>query len=99
MGGRALDLLMALAARPSQLLTKNELLDIVWPGMVVEENNLRVQINALRRILGEDAIAAVPGRDDARVRAGAIGGAGCRRRASVARAASRGRGVVTVRAS
>jgi predicted ATPase/DNA-binding winged helix-turn-helix (wHTH) protein len=62
MGGRALDLLMALAARPSELLTKNELLDIVWPGLVVEENNLRVQINALRRILGEDAIVTVPGR-------------------------------------
>jgi len=62
LGSRALDLLMALAARPSQLLTKNELLDIVWPGLVVEENNLRVQVNTLRRILGEDAIATVPGR-------------------------------------
>jgi non-specific serine/threonine protein kinase len=62
LGGRALDLLMALAARPSQLQTKSELLDIVWPGLVVEENNLRVQINALRRLLGEDAIATVPGR-------------------------------------
>lgn len=62
LGGRALDLLLALAARPGQLLTKNELLDIVWPGLVVEENNLRVQINGLRRLLGEDAIATVPGR-------------------------------------
>lgn len=62
LGSRALDLLIALAARPSELLTKNELLDIVWPGLVVEENNVRVQINALRRILGEDAIATVPGR-------------------------------------
>ena len=49
-GGRALDLLIALAARPGQLLTKSELLDIVWPGLVVEENNLRVQVNALRRL-------------------------------------------------
>lgn len=62
LGGRALDLLIALAARPGQLLAKNELLDIVWPGLVVEENNLRVQINALRRLLGEDAITTVPGR-------------------------------------
>ena len=62
LGGRALDLLIALAARPAQLMTKNELLDIVWPGLVVEENNLRVQINTLRRLLGEDAIATVPGR-------------------------------------
>ena len=54
--------MLALAARPGELLTKNELLDIVWPGLVVEENNLRVQINTLRRVLGEDAIATVPGR-------------------------------------
>jgi len=62
LGGRALDLLLALAARPAELLTKNELLDIVWPGLVVEEGNLRVQINTLRRLLGEDTIATVPGR-------------------------------------
>ena len=49
LGGRALDLLLALAARPSELHTKSELLDRVWPGLVVEEGNLRVQINALRR--------------------------------------------------
>ncbi|KQU66031.1 MULTISPECIES: winged helix-turn-helix domain-containing protein [unclassified Rhizobacter] len=62
LGGRALDLLMALATRPGQLLTKGELLDLVWPGLVVEENNLRVQVNTLRRLLGEDVIATVPGR-------------------------------------
>lgn len=62
LGGRALDLLMALAARPGQLLSKGELLDIVWPGLVVEEGNLRVQVNSLRRLLGEEAIATVPGR-------------------------------------
>ncbi len=62
LGGRALDLLIALAARPQQLLTKGELLDQVWPGLVVEEGNLRVQINALRKLLGEDAIVTVPGR-------------------------------------
>jgi len=62
LGGRALDLLIALAARPHQVLTKSELLDTVWRGVVVEENNLRVQINTLRRLLGEDAIATVPGR-------------------------------------
>jgi len=62
LGGRALDLLIALAARPCELHTKSELLDIVWPGLVVEENNLRVQVNALRRLLGEDTIATVPGR-------------------------------------
>ncbi len=62
LGGRALDLLMALAARPADLHTKSDLLDRVWPGLVVEEGNLRVQINTLRRLLGEDTIATVPGR-------------------------------------
>ena len=62
LGGRALDLLLVLAARPAELHTKAELLERVWPGLVVEEGNLRVQINTLRRLLGEDAIATVPGR-------------------------------------
>ena len=43
-------------------MTKAELLDLVWPGLVVEENNLQVQISALRRLLGAHAIATVPGR-------------------------------------
>ncbi|WP_457326401.1 winged helix-turn-helix domain-containing protein, partial [Roseateles sp. P5_E11] len=62
LGGRALDLLLTLAARPAELFTKAELIERVWPGLVVEEGNLRVQVNALRRLLGEDAIATVPGR-------------------------------------
>jgi len=62
LGGRALDLLFALAARPGDLLTKDTLLERVWPGLVVEEGNLRVQVNALRRVLGDDAVTTVPGR-------------------------------------
>ena len=62
LGGRALDLLFALASRPGELFTKGELIAQVWPGLVVEEGNLRVQVNGLRRLLGEDAIATVPGR-------------------------------------
>lgn len=62
LGGRALDLLFALAASPGRLCTKGELIERVWPGLVVEEGNLRVQINALRRVLGEDSIATIPGR-------------------------------------
>jgi predicted ATPase/DNA-binding winged helix-turn-helix (wHTH) protein len=61
-GARALDLLVALAERPDHLLTKHELLDRVWPGLVVEEANLQVQISNLRKLLGNDAIATVPGR-------------------------------------
>lgn len=62
LGSRAFDLLVALATRPDQLLTKSELLDRVWPGVVVEEANLQVQIGNLRKVLGGDAIATVPGR-------------------------------------
>ena len=43
-------------------MTKNELLDIVWPGLVVEENNLAVHVSALRKILGPQAIVTVPRR-------------------------------------
>jgi non-specific serine/threonine protein kinase len=61
LGDRAFDVLLALAGRAGQLVTKDELLGLVWPGLVVEENNLPVQISALRKILGAGAIATVPG--------------------------------------
>ena len=61
-GGRAIELLCALAERPGRLATKAELLARVWPGLVVEENNLQVQVSTLRKVLGPDAIATVPGR-------------------------------------
>ncbi|CAN5483278.1 winged helix-turn-helix domain-containing protein [soil metagenome] len=62
LGSRATQLLIALAGRPCEVLTKNELLDIVWPGLVVEEGNVHVQISALRRVLGDGVIATIPGR-------------------------------------
>ena len=62
LGARALDLLQALIERRDRVVTKNELLDAVWPGLVVEENNLQVQVSALRKALGPQAIATVPGR-------------------------------------
>jgi TolB-like protein/Tfp pilus assembly protein PilF len=62
LGPRAFDLLVALVERAGRLVSKAELLDRVWPGLVVEENNLQVQVSALRKILGPDAIATVPGR-------------------------------------
>jgi len=61
-GLRAFDLLVALVERAGRLVPKAELLDLVWPGLVVEENNLQVQVSALRKILGPDAITTVPGR-------------------------------------
>jgi len=61
-GARAFDLLLALIEKRGQVLTKSQLLDEVWPGLVVEENNLAVHVSALRKLLGPDAIATVPGR-------------------------------------
>jgi non-specific serine/threonine protein kinase len=61
-GARAFDLLLALASRPGQLVTKGELLDEVWPGLVVEEANLFVQVSTLRKVLGAGLIATIPGR-------------------------------------
>jgi DNA-binding winged helix-turn-helix (wHTH) protein len=54
LGNRALTLLIALASRPGELLEKTRLLDIAWPRLVVEECNLRAQIKAIRRALGDD---------------------------------------------
>jgi len=62
LGARAFDVLNALIERCERLVAKDELIDLVWPGLVVEENNLHVQVSALRKVLGQDAIATVPGR-------------------------------------
>jgi predicted ATPase/DNA-binding winged helix-turn-helix (wHTH) protein len=61
-GARAFDLLAAFVDRPATLITKDDLLATVWPGVVVEENNLQVQVSTLRKILGQSALATVPGR-------------------------------------
>ena len=54
LGSRAFDLLLALVTRHGQLLGKDELMAEVWPGKVVEENNLQAHISALRKILARD---------------------------------------------
>ena len=54
LGGRAFEILEALAAAPGQLVTKDELFHQVWPGAVVEDNTLQVHISAIRKALGED---------------------------------------------
>ena len=59
---RAFDLLVALVDHAGHLVTKDELLNQVWPKMVVEEAALHVQVSALRKILGADAITTVSGR-------------------------------------
>jgi phospholipid transport system substrate-binding protein len=54
LGTRAFDLLLALLEANGSLVTKEELFSRVWPGIVVAEENLKVQISALRKALGDD---------------------------------------------
>src|SRR6266581_3674545 len=51
LGQRAFDVLLALVSRHGQLVTKDELMAEVWPGVVVEENNIQVHISAVRKVL------------------------------------------------
>jgi DNA-binding winged helix-turn-helix (wHTH) protein len=67
LGSRALEILAALVERPGQLVSRDELTARVWPNTVVEESNLKVNVAALRRALGEGRlgrqyIATVSGR-------------------------------------
>jgi len=67
LGGRAFDILTALVERPGVVISKTELIERAWPNLIVEEANLKVNIAALRRALGEKAgslqyIATVIGR-------------------------------------
>lgn len=62
LGARALDVLLALVERRERVVPKRELMDLVWPKLVVEENNLLVHMVALRKLLGPRAIATIPGR-------------------------------------
>lgn len=62
LGARAFDLLLVLLEHRDRVVGKEELLERVWPGVEVEENNLTVQISALRKILGAAAISTVTGR-------------------------------------
>ncbi len=54
LGSRAFDVLLILVEAQGELVTKEELLARVWPGAVVEESNIQVQVSALRKALGED---------------------------------------------
>lgn len=66
-GGRAFDILTALVERAGEIVRKEELIARVWPGVFVEDSNLKVHMAILRRALGEDVanpryIATVVGR-------------------------------------
>jgi len=66
-GSRALEVLHTLVERSGDLVLRDEMLEAVWPGTVVEGSNLPVQIAALRRVLDDgraerSCIQTVPGR-------------------------------------
>ena len=67
LGSRAFDILAALAERPGEVVGKKELLARAWPQTFVEESNLKIQVSALRRALGDGQgghryVVNVPGR-------------------------------------
>lgn len=61
LGERAFDLLHALAEAGGQVVTRDALFECAWPGRVVSDDNLKVQVMALRKLLGADAVVTVPG--------------------------------------
>src|SRR5277367_5749612 len=64
LGGRAFDVLMALIEARGAVVSKDALIERVWPARIVEENNLQAQISALRRAFGadRDLIRTIAGR-------------------------------------
>jgi len=63
LGGRAFDVLLALIEANGAVVGKDELISRVWPGRIIEEDNLRAQIRALRLALADrDLIRTVAGR-------------------------------------
>src|ERR1043165_4334951 len=54
LGGRAFEIVSVLVQADGELVSKNDLMDQVWPGAIVEENALQVHIAAIRKALGAD---------------------------------------------
>jgi non-specific serine/threonine protein kinase len=59
LGPRAVRLLHALVIRANEYVSKADLLDAAWPGLVVEEANLSVQMSAIRKVLAQAGGMAV----------------------------------------
>jgi predicted ATPase/DNA-binding winged helix-turn-helix (wHTH) protein len=53
LGTRAVGVLQVLVERSNQYVSKSDLLDAAWPGVVVEEANLAVQMSAIRKVLAQ----------------------------------------------
>ena len=81
LGGRAFDMLMVLLQARGEVVSKDTLMNRVWPGAIVEENSLQQQIATLRKAFGDDRdlIRTVAGRGyqfvgEVRVQSAASGG-------------------------
>jgi DNA-binding winged helix-turn-helix (wHTH) protein len=66
-GERALDILCLLVSARGDVVSKDDIMAKVWPGIVVEENNIQVHVSALRKALagttdGQAFLVTVPGR-------------------------------------
>jgi predicted ATPase/DNA-binding winged helix-turn-helix (wHTH) protein len=70
LGGRAMDVLMALVSRANEVVSKQELMLLAWPGVVVSDGSLRFQITMLRQALGD-------GKDGARYITSIVGRGYC----------------------
>jgi DNA-binding winged helix-turn-helix (wHTH) protein len=70
LGSRAFDMLVSMVERNGRVLTSEELMAIAWPGLIVDDSNVRVQVANLRRTLG-------CGRDGARYIANVAGRGYC----------------------
>ena len=53
LGGRAFDILTALVERAGEVVSREDLVARAWPKTFVEETNLKLQVGALRRALGD----------------------------------------------
>src|SRR6202795_1591666 len=67
LGSRAFNILAALVERPGEVIGKDELKSRTWPKTFVEDANLKIQVSALRRALGDGQggrrfVATIPGR-------------------------------------
>lgn len=53
-GARAFEIMTVLVQSANGLITKDALMDRIWPGVIVGENTLHVHISAIRKALGQD---------------------------------------------
>lgn len=62
LSGRPFEILCALAAAQGDIVTKDNLIERVWGGVIVGENAIQVHVSALRKVLGEGVVETAQGR-------------------------------------